>query len=200
MVYHMVMQWTTYNSYLQLLKELDWDKIRVVVLCGLPGSGKSSLGLILEEALGYKYVSSDIARVEVLKLTKAKFCSNEEYQQNTERIYDFMREQLRQSVARRGKITLDATHLNAQRIKSLELCQSLGIAREELIVIYVDAGSKTNVQSRFANRTGENKDGRSWLSAWEEAYDYFADLINSGKVQLPKNNEKGYRVVWVRNY
>lgn len=193
------MQRVIYSNFLTLMSETDFRTVRLVILCGLPGSGKSSLGEILRDQLGYKYLSSDVARVEILRLTKGKFAGTPEYLANKARVYEYLRERAGRELESRGKVVLDATHLNEQRGDNLEWCRQRGLSGEEVLVVYVDGGGKELVRRRFWGKPGMNADGRTWEEAWETAYDYFASQIGAGSVRVPENEEKGYPVIWVLN-
>lgn len=194
------MQQKIYLDYLHFLAEFDFRKNRVVILSGLPGSGKSTLGEILRDDMGYEYLSSDVARVKIMKLPKGKYATTSQYEQYQAMLYQYMRERAVRLIKEGGRVVLDATHLNVQRAVLLEYFRQEGIERELVRLIYVDGGRKEEIRKRFVNRKGKNKDGRGWVEAWETAYDYFVGKIESGEVKLPQNIEKGYPVVWVKNH
>jgi predicted kinase len=98
------------------------------------------------------------------------------------------------------KVVLDATHLNEQRKIVLDIFRKEGLWNNELMLIYVDGGKKERIKRRLARKEGKNADGRSWVEAWETAYDYFTERIKAGKIRVPRIEEEGYPVVWVKNY
>lgn len=193
------MQRVIYNNLLTLIREVDLSKFKVIILSGLPGSGKSTLGEFLRETWKFVYLSSDQARVEILKLTKGKFASTSEYIKNKEAVYDYMRAEAKKLLKNNKRVVLDATNLNEQREKNIEYCRNLGLKIKEALLIYVDAGKKDRIKARFINRKGKNADGRAWVEAWETAYDYFVKQLESKIITIPENEEGGYKVVWVLN-
>lgn len=193
------MQRKIYSSFVSLLAEVDFSKLRVVVLCGLPGSGKSSLGELLRDEWRYQYLSSDLARVAVLRLTKGKFADTSQYLANKAAVYQYLRDKSKSFLEAGKKIVLDATHLNEERANNLDWIRNLGVVRGEVLVVYVEGGDKELIRQRFIQRKGKNADGRTWEEAWETAYDYFISQIKHRSVTIPENEERGYRVIWVLN-
>jgi len=194
-----IMQRTIYNNYLSLIAGKDFGRLRVVILSGLPGSGKSTWAGVLQEEYGYKYVSTDKVRVEMLKLTKGKFASTSEYVKLKDKVYDFVRAMAERWLKKGKQVVIDGTHLNEQLMLTVQYLRSWGVGADQALVVYVDAGSKSEIKKRFVNLPGINEDGRSWVEAWEAAYDYFAQKIKSGEVKIPENSVLGYKVVWVKN-
>lgn len=193
------MQRKIYSNFVSLLAEVDFSSLRFVLLCGLPGSGKSRVSELLRDQWGYRYLSSDLARVAVLCLTPGKFADTSQYLAYKKTVYQYLRDEGKRIIEAGKKVVMDATHLNEQRINNLEWCRDLGLTKEEVLVVYVDGGSKEEIRKRFKNMKGKNADGRTWEEAWETAYDYFTSQIKSGSVTIPENKERGYRVIWVIN-
>jgi len=190
-----------YIGFDELLNDLIEVDYRAIVMCGLPGSGKSYLGEKLQDEYGWKYLSSDQSRVEILKLTVGKFAKSSEYVNYKSKVYEYMRKVGGESLKNGRKVVFDATHLNEQREILLDyLMEEIGLKEEEVLIVYVDAGDKENVRKRFEVKEGKNADGRSWVERWETAYDFFLDGIESGEITIPKDLEKGAQVVWVQNY
>ena len=191
---------TIFKDYEELLNNTNFDEVKVVILCGLPGSGKSTLGELIAGRYNFLYLSSDKSRVEVLKLTVGKFGTNSEYINYKATVYAYMREKLAEAIGGSKKIVLDATHINEERELTIDECKQLGLRENEVIIVVVDAGERENVRLRIAAKQGKNEDGRGYEEAWADAYDYFVRKINSGEWTVPHDNEKGYKVVWVKNY
>lgn len=193
------MQRKIYSNFVSLLAEVDFSSLRFVLLCGLPGSGKSRVSELLRDQWGYRYLSSDLARVAVLCLNPGKFADTSQYLAYKETVYQYLRDESKRIIEAGKKVVMDATHLNEQRIYNLEWCRDLGLTKEEVLVVYVDGGPKEEIRKRFKNMKGKNADGRTWEEAWETAYDYFTSQIKSGSVTIPENKERGYQVIWVIN-
>lgn len=195
------MKQSEFESLDQVISELKKRSYRAIVLCGLPGSGKSSLGLRLTKEDGYEYLSSDLARTEILKFNKAKFSSGEkEYLGYKGTVYEYLRKKGGELLGEGKNVIFDATHLNEQRAILLDFLKGIGVKSDELLIIWVDGGEKENVRKRFFKKEGVNGDGRSWEEAWMVAYDFFVKEIKEGKVTIPRGEEYGYQVVTVRNY
>ena len=193
------MQREIYSDYLRLLLGRKLGELKVVLLSGLPGCGKSTLAEILQKQYGYKYVSTDIARTDLLKLTKGKYATTEQYLALKEKVYEHVRILAKNFLQQKDMVVIDATHLNEQLNLTLEFLKRQSCKTDEVLVVYVDGGEKDKVKARFIQRPGKNKDGRSWVEAWETTYDFFVNQIKEGKVKVPENKMLGYEVVWVKN-
>jgi adenylate kinase family enzyme len=194
------MQQEIYSDYLRLIAGREMWKLRVVVLVGLPGCGKSTLAGILQQCFGYRYVSTDRARVEMMKLTKSKYSTSQQYVMLKGDVYKFVREMTKDYLRKKQRVVVDATHMNEQLPITVDYLSRLGVVEGELLIVYVEGGSKEHVRARFVDRGGRNRDGRTWVEAWEQAYDYFTDRMKQGLVKIPENKVGRFEVVWVKNY
>lgn len=172
---------------------------RAVVLSGLPGSGKSTFAAILQDLYDYEYVSTDVARAELLRLTRGKYASTSEYKRLKSQVYDYVRELAGMALARGKRVVIDGTHLNEQLPMTLDYLRTRQVTPKEVVVVYVTAGGKERVRQRFVAKPGRNGDGRTWVEAWETAYDFFAQQLKMGEVVIPENKVLECPVVWVKN-
>lgn len=189
----------SYADFESLLQDFSERVYKAVVLVGLPGSGKSTLAEKLASKFEMAHLSSDKARVEILKINRAKFSRGaKEYLAYKDKVYEFIRKWGSELLESGKRVIFDATHINEQRAILLQHLQNKGW--REVVVIYVDGGDKDKVRERIKRKSGKNEDGRTWEEAWETAYNYFADQIERGIIKIPSGEENGYKVVMVRNY
>ena len=94
----------------------------IVVVCGLPGSGKSHFARKLAEKLEARYFNSDIVRNELLK--EKSYSEKEKH-----RIYEVMFARALELIDDERSVVLDATfYLEALRRRISELASSYGIS------------------------------------------------------------------------
>ena len=74
----------------------------LIMVCGLPGTGKTTLAKAVAERIGAVHISSDTVR---MKMLKERTYSEEE----KERVYDFMLEEAEKELRKGKKVVLDAT-------------------------------------------------------------------------------------------
>lgn len=103
---------------------------RLIILIGIPGSGKSSIAKYLQsEFQEYKTISTDAIR--------AKIFGNEEIQGPWLKIWDEVEKQLQQAVINTNTVIYDATNIDRkQRKKIIALGRNIGFT--EIIGLWVD--------------------------------------------------------------
>lgn len=179
--------------------DLDSSGYRVVVLCGLPGGGKSSLGRKIAKKMGFTHLSSDQVRMKIIKKVKNKFFTSEDYEKDRSLHYTYMREKGVDLLNSGQKVLFDATHLNEQRKLLLHSLSDNHYGVGDVVVVLVDGGSKENIKKRIEKKQGTNGDGRSWVEAWDNAYSWFEESLENGSITWPRSGELGYSLVTVRN-
>ncbi len=129
----------------------------IVAVCGLPGTGKSTLACALRQRIGYDVVNSDVVRKRLAAISQveqsaggyAEAIYNADF---TRRTYvGMINEAL--SAVRAGKgVTLDATFRDpAHRAIVLEAC-----AQEQIPLLFVECrGDEREVLKRLGNRAGQ---------------------------------------------
>ncbi|HEY3246152.1 MAG TPA: AAA family ATPase [Phycisphaerae bacterium] len=100
---------------------------KLIALCGLPGSGKSTVAQILHETLGMVWLRSDVIRKELA--VHAGVSSADLYSAAmTERTYAVLLKRAEAAVADQRSVVLDATFAQrAQRRRAAELAQHLRV-------------------------------------------------------------------------
>lgn len=189
-----------YKSVDEFLEDFLKQNYKAVVMSGLPGSGKSTVATKISNDGGYEYISSDEARVEVMKLTKGKYSKGaSEYLSYREKVYEFIRDEGCKEIENGKKLVFDATYLNDERVKLLERLRDSGLKSGDLILVYVEGGDKEAIRKRILKKPGKNGDGRSWEEAWEVAYDWFVESLVKGLITKPIGDELGFKLVIVEN-
>ena len=105
----------------------------LVVLCGLPGSGKSTVGATLAGRIGAAYLSSDVVRKELAGLDPRARAEDADRAglyspEMSGRTYAEMRRRADAHLAAGRPVVIDATHPRAvERAESLEVARGRGV-------------------------------------------------------------------------
>lgn len=115
----------------------------IIVVCGLPGVGKSRVARLLADRLSASLYRTDVVRKELVD--DPEYTSEE-----TQRVYDTIRERTRRTVAGGGRAILDGTY-RAKEFRSdlVEMASDLGV---DLQFLHVECDEEV-VRDRIAQRT-----------------------------------------------
>lgn len=183
-----------------LLTKSDWEVVsgaRVVMMCGLPGSGKSTIAKQLAKELGAVYLSSDVIRLSEVFKDEVKYLkSDDDYVKTRELIYSLMHRRMLDNYNMGQRVVLDATYLGPQRETVLELLISQELADDSVVVV---VRTSTPAVVKRIEALGRQVTGRKVVDGWKQAYDWFVNEIQAGRVRYPDEVLDGVRVVEVRN-
>ena len=171
----------------------------LILICGLSGTGKSTIGSQLSARIGAAYLSSDIIRKKIAgiplhnKISKQQ--SNEIYTTKmSQQTYTKMRESAEQYIQKGYSVVLDATHHNMlDRKKVLDIAKKYNY---ETLIIDLQI-SETEALSRIASR---NFDPLAVSDATSEVYlkqvEQFTPISEKeGPKMVVKTNESPQTIV-----
>lgn len=176
---HTVLHKLLAKEDLRLLK----DKTQVVLMVGMPGSGKSTISEMLVAAFGYWRFSSDQIRMNELfpgqehRLAK----EHEKVMQNRELIYQELTRRIVTAVKRGQRVVVDATNLDEKR--NLILPALLEVCEPEKIAFLMVKTPEEIMKKRFL----KDQDGE--VDKWQTVYGYWKEYFESGKASFPTATE-----------
>lgn len=119
----------------------------LIMMCGLPGSGKSTFARKKVQEFGCEYVSRDEIRFSLLK-------EGEEYFAHENEVYNIFTNKIRQHLIENKVVVVDAMHLTkASRKKLLKRFNGLNFIK---ICIYMDVPVEVS-SDRNERRNGKTK-------------------------------------------
>ena len=177
-------------KYLRYATRMTWARLQpfLVMLCGLTGSGKSTLGRELSERTGMAVINSDVIRKAIAGNSSRQFAAYGEgiYSATmTEKTYRKMARAAEKLIAQGKGVILDASFLRrAQREKLVRLAEKHKIP---LLVMHCSASDRTT-QERLAHRQAQGRDVSD--GRWEiflrqkDAFESFDDIEPAARLEL----------------
>lgn len=151
--------------------------MKLIVVFGLPGSGKSYLASRLSEKLGYGYLSSDIIRRDML--------DNQTYSENERFIvYERMKEEAEDILKDDKSVVLDATFYR-EKLRDLpaEIAEE---SESELYFIEIQAGEETH-RTRLAEHRNFSEADFSVYQKLKETFEPMREkhlILKSDKLSI----------------
>jgi len=162
----------------------------LIIVCGLPGSGKTVFAKKLAEGIGAACISSDSVRMD--NIPKRTYSREEK-----DRVYEIMAEEARAAIKEGEEVVLDATfYLEKYRQMMREIPGGAGLRIIECVL------DEWLLRKRMENRKAEDTDSEADFEVYlkvKAEYEAIAEkhlVINTDK-PLKENLEKA--IEWIRN-
>lgn len=146
--------------YFRFAGQVAWRQIKpfILIVCGLTGSGKSTLSRLLTDRIGLAVINSDGLRKRLAGFTDrppALFNEGLYSAAMTGKTYGAMARQAERQIAKGSGAILDATFmLRAQREKFIRLAEKYGVP---LLVVHCSAGERA-IEERLRQRAARGTD------------------------------------------
>jgi aminoglycoside phosphotransferase family enzyme/predicted kinase len=153
------------ENYFRFAARLVWRKLHpfAVMLCGLTGTGKSTLARELARRLDLTVISSDVVRKRIAGTTGRQLLSFDQgiySQRMTEKTYSIMAREAEKEIAAGRGVTLDATFI--RRTHREKIARLAAKHQIPLFVIHCSASDETT-RNRLSHRLAQHQeisDGR----------------------------------------
>lgn len=177
-----------------------WEEVlskQIVILSGLPGSGKSYWAHKLRKELGYSYLSSDVVRLTKVFQKQSKFLDKDtDYLASREMVYSMLHSLILKRAKSGKRVVVDATYLGPQREELITLLREQGLLDKSIMIVV--KSSEEAVIARVSQK-GKLPNGTKYQDGWRRAYDWFVERLSSGEIQYPDESQEGIRVVEMWN-
>lgn len=165
---------------------------KVIMMCGIPGVGKSTLSRKLANKLAFKYLSTDDIRLKDVAVGEKKYgtgAGHDEYitirRKTYKRLYEIAKAELQHD----SRVILDGTFMDELRDEMMEKLLKI-ISPEEIALVVVKSDEAT-LKSRFPEDTLK---GQHYLRLYEQ----WKKDIMLGKYWYPREGEyEGVEIVEV---
>lgn len=175
--------------WLQALVRLEPPERRpcLVLVAGLPGTGKSTVAAELEEALGFDVVDSDVVRKELAGVAPEADASDDwgaglYTDDHSRRTYEACRDRAAEILFRGGRVCVDATFSDRERRRPfVELAVDHGVP---LVLLHCRLDPET-VRERIEARSDGPSDA-DWeiYTRTREAWDAFDDAADRFRLEV----------------
>jgi adenylate kinase family enzyme len=152
---------------------------QAVVMCGLPGSGKSTIARLLETCYGFERFSSDQIRTEELFKGQAHRQASEHERVMMARylVYEELTKRIVRALMSGKRVVVDGTNLDAKRYGVIG-----GIASQipqDRIALILIKPPEWIIRQRF------ELEGREAKRQWWGVYKYWKGYLKEGKAAFP---------------
>jgi len=176
----------------------NWNQIakhKAVILCGMPGSGKSYIARKLKNNFGYIWLSSDKIRKQQSGQSRLDEINFEGGQMASNHAYTALYKTAKNLLRQEKSVVIDATNLKEGLEKGID---NLIIPKKDILVLQVKT-SKSAIASRMKKKKGMATDRETYYQAWERVYGNFEKYFKEGKFFWPNDKKLGVKVVEIWN-
>ena len=176
----------------------DWDEIeryKIVLMCGLPGSGKSYWAKKIAEKMSAKHFSSDYYRKKMFKSVRLSLDGDDLVGIYSRKAYEEMYKDVIKWLKDGGRVVVDATHLKKGRSLKIEEIKEV----TDRIVIVVVKAKRAVMDARMSKKRGKANEKESFYEAWKRVVGYFDGHLEKGNYSWPSETKDAVRVVEIEN-
>lgn len=130
----------------------------VILMCGLPGSGKSYIAERLAEYLGAHVLRSDDYRLKIFGDQRfSQGITEEEHRNKSQAAYDLLYTDAHRLIEQGQKVILDATHLNHDRSAAIERLKqvannlAIAVVQSPDAIVYERCEADSQCRSQIAD-------------------------------------------------
>lgn len=159
----------------KLIKEIKSKKIEAVVVCGLPGTGKSTIARKIRAVLEAVHLDTDRLR------KKWRYIPDYSFRESSKN-YERLKEKGEELLKKGRKVVFDGTFLLREgRFEFYDLFEKLGI---NFSVVYVSAPESV-IERRLQSRKYSLQDPDSYSDADWQVYSHLKDKLEKGEFSSP---------------
>jgi len=170
---------------------------RVIIMCGLPGCGKSTLAKKLSRYLKAEIISSDKIRKREHNLVRFHYDADRLVTNLRPKYYARIFKEVRKYITNNQKVIIDASNMDKERINLINKIGLLIDKQDMLIIILktpkpIIAKRMRKLQKRRANAKED------YFSAWQRVYGYFEKHLKEKTYFWPRL-EEGVEILAIKN-
>lgn len=167
-----------------------------ILMCGLPGSGKTTIAKKISLELPAKLISSDKIRKKVFKSSRFDIKGDDFVRALRPKYYNRLFKEVKRYLLESQRVIIDASNMDKQRIN---LINRLGgvIGKKKILIMVIKAQKKTIAQrmKKIEKMATEKED---FYTAWKRVYGYFEKNLNERKYFWPTKKE-GVKIIELCN-
>jgi len=187
----------SFKSRLSCLeKNKKINKAKVIIMAGLPGSGKSTIAKELALKLKAEVISSDKIRKKLFNSSRFDSRGDDFVDPLKSKYYPLLFKKAKKLLLKEKKVIIDASNMNKERLKLIKKISSL-VNKTKIVVLIVKTSEKM-IGRRMKKLTGMATKKEDYYSAWKRVYGYFKDHLQQGSYFWPREKE-GVVIIEVNN-
>lgn len=169
---------------------------KVILMCGMPGCGKSTIAKSLSQMLGAQLLISDKIREEVFNSVRYDPRGDASVLSIRPKYYAKLWEEVRKCILQNKKVVIDASNMDKQRTFLIKKIDGL-IGRKNIIVLIVKTAKKS-IAKRMKQVGGMASEKEGFHSGWKRVYCYYEEHLKDRSYFWPTKKE-GVRILEILN-
>lgn len=172
------------------------SEAQAILMCGLPGSGKSTIAKHLSRSLSAQLLSSDTIRERVFKSLRYDSLGDLAVLKLRPKYHTVLIEEASEHLLRGKRVVVDASNMDEQRVK---LIKEFGkVIDKKLIAVVVVKTPKEIISQRMKKIKGMANDREDFYTAWRRVYGYYEKHLTDKSYFWPTNQE-GVKILEIIN-
>jgi len=187
------------SSFLNTFSKLDQKEMKnasLIMMCGLPGSGKSSIARKLAKELNIELCISDKIRKKVFKNVRYSDAGDLFVMGIRKKYYAMLSDEVAGLLKDGKKVVIDASNMDCRRKEMIDGFAKL-VGKGKIVVIEVRT-SKETISNRMKEIKEMANDNEDFETGWRRVHEYFEGHLETGKYFWPTIDE-GVAIVKVNN-
>jgi predicted kinase len=173
------------SGILNQIKKQIKDK-KAILLCGLPGSGKSTIAREMNKFLQGKIYSSDQIRAEMFAEERFNAKGDEHNMSIRDDYYGELIKRALKSLSSGERVIVDASNMGGNRNKIINAF--LKVVKDDQLVILTVKTPKNVIAKRMRQEKGMANGKEDVFTAWKRIYGYFEKKLANQEFSWPENS------------
>jgi len=171
-----------------------FERLRGVIMCGLPGCGKSTIAELLSDAYGFEVLSTDQIRTkEMFKHQGHRRGSHKEVMLSRYIVYGELANRVNKKLNDKKKVVVDGTNMDQKRFGILG--SMLSKVPSKKVAMILIRTPEWILKKRFEDLTEKE------YVDWRRIYKYWVNHVKKGEASFPKKKElSNIQIIKPRRY
>jgi len=174
----------------------ELKKAKVILLCGMPGCGKSTIAKNLSQILNAELLISDKIREEAFKSVRYDPRGDVSVLKIRPKYYARLWEGIKKCILNNRKVVVDASNMDKQRARLIKKIDKL-VGKENIVILRVKTAKKM-IAKRMKQIEGMASEKEDFYSGWRRVYGYYEEHLKDKSYFWP-TEEEGVKILEILN-